>query len=97
MEQRYAKYKEIVGDLQRQLEESKRRIQEYRVCDFIVLPTMHQAWYHCIRRIFAVISLYFVVISFNFFSSFFPVFVLFWLKDRTHVKRLGQILMKGAI
>uniref|UniRef100_A0A673GRB4 Centrosomal protein of 128 kDa-like n=1 Tax=Sinocyclocheilus rhinocerous TaxID=307959 RepID=A0A673GRB4_9TELE len=30
VEQRYAKYKEIVGDLQRQLEESKRRIQEYR-------------------------------------------------------------------
>ncbi|XP_048035382.1 centrosomal protein of 128 kDa-like isoform X2 [Megalobrama amblycephala] len=30
MEQRYAKYKEIVGDLQHQLEESKRRIQEYR-------------------------------------------------------------------
>jgi len=31
VEQRYAKYKEIVGDLQHQLEESKRRIQEYRV------------------------------------------------------------------
>ncbi|CAM4690341.1 unnamed protein product [Leuciscus chuanchicus] len=30
VEQRYAKYKEIVGDLQHQLEESKRRIQEYR-------------------------------------------------------------------
>ncbi|XP_023663537.2 centrosomal protein of 128 kDa isoform X1 [Paramormyrops kingsleyae] len=30
VEQRYAKYREIVGDLQRQLEESKRRIQEYR-------------------------------------------------------------------
>ncbi|XP_048841956.1 centrosomal protein of 128 kDa-like isoform X2 [Brienomyrus brachyistius] len=30
VEQRYAKYKEIVCDLQRQLEESKRRIQEYR-------------------------------------------------------------------
>uniref|UniRef100_A0A9J7YGQ7 Uncharacterized protein n=1 Tax=Cyprinus carpio carpio TaxID=630221 RepID=A0A9J7YGQ7_CYPCA len=29
LEQRYAKYKEIVGDLQHQLEESKRRIQEY--------------------------------------------------------------------
>ncbi|RXN31187.1 centrosomal protein of 128 kDa [Labeo rohita] len=31
VEQRYAKYKEIVGDLQHQLEESKKRIQEYRV------------------------------------------------------------------
>ncbi|KAA0708892.1 Centrosomal protein of 128 kDa [Triplophysa tibetana] len=30
VEQRYAKYKEIVGNLQHQLEESKRRIQEYR-------------------------------------------------------------------
>uniref|UniRef100_A0A671NA55 Centrosomal protein 128 n=1 Tax=Sinocyclocheilus anshuiensis TaxID=1608454 RepID=A0A671NA55_9TELE len=30
VEQRYAKYKEIVGDLQHQLEESKMRIQEYR-------------------------------------------------------------------
>ncbi|XP_073689190.1 centrosomal protein of 128 kDa-like, partial [Garra rufa] len=30
VEQRYAKYKEIVSDLQHQLEESKRRIQEYR-------------------------------------------------------------------
>ncbi|KAK6481356.1 centrosomal protein of 128 kDa-like isoform X1 [Huso huso] len=30
IEQRYAKYKEIVGTLQHQLEESKRRIQEYR-------------------------------------------------------------------
>ncbi|MBN3294843.1 CE128 protein, partial [Amia calva] len=30
IEQRYAKYKEIVGDLQHQLEDSKRRIQEYR-------------------------------------------------------------------
>ncbi|KAL7872240.1 hypothetical protein SRHO_G00072230 [Serrasalmus rhombeus] len=30
VEQRYAKYKEIVGALQHQLEESKRRIQEYR-------------------------------------------------------------------
>ncbi|KAI4893414.1 hypothetical protein NFI96_033638 [Prochilodus magdalenae] len=30
VEQRYAKYKEIVGELQHQLEESKRRIQEYR-------------------------------------------------------------------
>ncbi|XP_050994466.1 centrosomal protein of 128 kDa isoform X2 [Labeo rohita] len=30
VEQRYAKYKEIVGDLQHQLEESKKRIQEYR-------------------------------------------------------------------
>lgn len=33
VEQRYAKYKEIVGNLQHQLEESKRRIQEYRVCE----------------------------------------------------------------
>ena len=31
VEQRYAKYKEIVWDLQYQLDESKRRIQEYRV------------------------------------------------------------------
>ncbi len=31
VEQRYAKYKEIVGNLQHQLEESKKRIQEYRV------------------------------------------------------------------
>uniref|UniRef100_A0A672NL76 Centrosomal protein of 128 kDa-like n=1 Tax=Sinocyclocheilus grahami TaxID=75366 RepID=A0A672NL76_SINGR len=30
VEQRYAKYKEIVGNLQHQLEESKKRIQEYR-------------------------------------------------------------------
>ncbi|XP_073788149.1 centrosomal protein of 128 kDa isoform X3 [Danio rerio] len=30
VELRYARYTEIVGDLQRQLEESKRRIQEYR-------------------------------------------------------------------
>ncbi|XP_076128475.1 centrosomal protein of 128 kDa isoform X2 [Alosa pseudoharengus] len=30
VEQRYSKYKEIVGDLQNQLEESKRKIQEYR-------------------------------------------------------------------
>uniref|UniRef100_W5MR26 Centrosomal protein 128 n=1 Tax=Lepisosteus oculatus TaxID=7918 RepID=W5MR26_LEPOC len=30
IEHRYVKYKEIVGDLQHQLEESKRRIQEYR-------------------------------------------------------------------
>ncbi|XP_077950143.1 centrosomal protein of 128 kDa isoform X2 [Gasterosteus aculeatus] len=30
VEQRYAKYKEIVWDLQHQLDESKRRIQEYR-------------------------------------------------------------------
>ncbi|KAM6964996.1 centrosomal protein of 128 kDa [Aplochiton taeniatus] len=30
VQQRYAKYKEIVGDLQHQLDESKRRIQEYR-------------------------------------------------------------------
>ncbi|XP_036405977.1 centrosomal protein of 128 kDa-like [Megalops cyprinoides] len=30
VEQRYARYREIVGDLQHQLEESKRRIQEYR-------------------------------------------------------------------
>ncbi|KAJ8356566.1 hypothetical protein SKAU_G00193600 [Synaphobranchus kaupii] len=30
VEQRYAQYKEIVGDLQHQLEESKRRIQDYR-------------------------------------------------------------------
>ncbi|XP_068609992.1 centrosomal protein of 128 kDa [Brachionichthys hirsutus] len=30
VEQRYTKYKEIVCDLQQQLEESKRRIQEYR-------------------------------------------------------------------
>ncbi|XP_067273480.1 centrosomal protein of 128 kDa-like isoform X2 [Pseudorasbora parva] len=30
VEQRYAKYKEIVGDLQHQLEESKRKIQECR-------------------------------------------------------------------
>ncbi|XP_016093521.1 centrosomal protein of 128 kDa-like [Sinocyclocheilus grahami] len=30
VEQRYAKYKEIVGDLQHQLEESKMRIQEYK-------------------------------------------------------------------
>uniref|UniRef100_A0A672ZBT0 Centrosomal protein 128 n=1 Tax=Sphaeramia orbicularis TaxID=375764 RepID=A0A672ZBT0_9TELE len=32
VEQRYTKYKEIVWDLQHQLDESKRRIQEYRVC-----------------------------------------------------------------
>ena len=31
VEQRYTKYKEIVWDLQHQLDESKRRIQEYRV------------------------------------------------------------------
>uniref|UniRef100_A0A8C6U802 Centrosomal protein 128 n=1 Tax=Neogobius melanostomus TaxID=47308 RepID=A0A8C6U802_9GOBI len=31
VEQRYSKYKEIVWDLQHQLDESKRRIQEYRV------------------------------------------------------------------
>lgn len=31
VEQRYIKYKEIVWDLQHQLDESKRRIQEYRV------------------------------------------------------------------
>ncbi|TRY86609.1 hypothetical protein DNTS_018587 [Danionella cerebrum] len=31
VEQRYSRYKEIVGELQHQLEESKRRIQEYRV------------------------------------------------------------------
>ncbi|XP_026147332.1 centrosomal protein of 128 kDa isoform X3 [Carassius auratus] len=30
VEQRYVKYKEIVGNLQHQLEESKKRIQEYR-------------------------------------------------------------------
>lgn len=30
VEQRYAKYKEIVDNLQHQLEESKKRIQEYR-------------------------------------------------------------------
>lgn len=30
MEQRYSKYKEIVWDLQHQLDDSKRRIQEYR-------------------------------------------------------------------
>ncbi|XP_031437597.1 centrosomal protein of 128 kDa isoform X3 [Clupea harengus] len=30
VEQRYSKYKEIVGDLQHRLEESKRKIQEYR-------------------------------------------------------------------
>ncbi|KAG7461196.1 hypothetical protein MATL_G00207450 [Megalops atlanticus] len=30
VEQRYARYREIVGDLQHQLEDSKRRIQEYR-------------------------------------------------------------------
>ncbi|KAA8583320.1 hypothetical protein FQN60_015866 [Etheostoma spectabile] len=30
LEQRYTKYKEIVWDLQHQLDESKRRIQEYR-------------------------------------------------------------------
>ncbi|XP_062407121.1 centrosomal protein of 128 kDa-like isoform X2 [Sardina pilchardus] len=30
VEQRYSKYKEIVGDLQNQLEESKRKIHEYR-------------------------------------------------------------------
>ncbi|KAJ8274831.1 hypothetical protein COCON_G00094560 [Conger conger] len=30
VEQRYARYKEIVGDLQHQLEESKRRIQDFR-------------------------------------------------------------------
>ncbi|XP_030626766.1 centrosomal protein of 128 kDa [Chanos chanos] len=30
VEQRYSKYREIVGDLQHQLEESKRRIREYR-------------------------------------------------------------------
>ncbi|KAM4521513.1 centrosomal protein of 128 kDa isoform 1-T1 [Odontesthes bonariensis] len=30
VEQRYTKYREIVGDLQHQLDESKRRIQEYR-------------------------------------------------------------------
>ncbi|KAG8449006.1 hypothetical protein GDO86_015898 [Hymenochirus boettgeri] len=30
MEERYAQYKEIVGSLQQQLEDSKRRIQEYR-------------------------------------------------------------------
>lgn len=31
VEQRYTKYKEIVWDLQHQLDESRRRIQEYRV------------------------------------------------------------------
>lgn len=31
VEQRYTKYKEIVWDLQHQLDESKRRIHEYRV------------------------------------------------------------------
>lgn len=31
VEQRYAKYKEVVWDLQHQLDESKRKIQEYRV------------------------------------------------------------------
>lgn len=31
VEQRYTKYKEIVWDLQHQLDESKHRIQEYRV------------------------------------------------------------------
>lgn len=31
VEQRHAKYKEIIWDLQHQLDESKRRIQEYRV------------------------------------------------------------------
>ena len=31
VEQRYIKYKEIVWNLQHQLDESKRRIQEYRV------------------------------------------------------------------
>uniref|UniRef100_A0A667XX08 Centrosomal protein 128 n=1 Tax=Myripristis murdjan TaxID=586833 RepID=A0A667XX08_9TELE len=32
VQQRYSKYKEIVWDLQHQLDESKRRVQEYRVC-----------------------------------------------------------------
>lgn len=32
VEQRYVKYKEIVQNLQHQLDESKHRIQEYRVC-----------------------------------------------------------------
>ncbi|CAI9567307.1 unnamed protein product [Staurois parvus] len=30
MEERYAQYREIIGSLQQQLEDSKRRIQEYR-------------------------------------------------------------------
>ncbi|KAJ1104804.1 hypothetical protein NDU88_002213, partial [Pleurodeles waltl] len=30
IEERYSKYREIVGSLQQQLEDSKRRIQEYR-------------------------------------------------------------------
>uniref|UniRef100_A0A8C9V9D7 Centrosomal protein 128 n=1 Tax=Scleropages formosus TaxID=113540 RepID=A0A8C9V9D7_SCLFO len=48
VEQRYAKYREIVGVLQHELEESKRRIQEYRVfvCDcFLVCHSSIPLWW----------------------------------------------------
>ncbi|NWQ97502.1 CE128 protein, partial [Burhinus bistriatus] len=33
IEERYTKYKEIVSSLQQQLEDSKQRVQQFKVCD----------------------------------------------------------------
>ncbi|KFO76460.1 Centrosomal protein of 128 kDa, partial [Cuculus canorus] len=33
IEERYTKYKEIVSSLQKQLEDSKQRVQQFKVCD----------------------------------------------------------------
>lgn len=54
VELRYARYTEIVGDLQHQLEESKRRIQEYRVCnsadDVGLAIIVHFLWNYYFNR-----------------------------------------------
>lgn len=52
MEQRYIKYKEIVGVLQHQLDESKRQIQECRVLDYIT---------HSARYVYATSNISFMI------------------------------------